>query len=1183
MEIKITPKKPLIPSDTPSFGIEFEFLLAVLKTPEIPNPNPSDPRTVYFPPTAEDGAPSYFQVTAGKEDWANEWSIYAHIKRTLSSIGLPTEPGKAHSNFAMWEITSDGSIERPKPPRRGNKKRIVRTPAYYYTEDALTDISDFCKIMRKNYLVTVNASCGLHVHIGYGLSGFELPHLRRLGALIEAFEPQIDSIHPAHRIDGRNSHCTSFRRGTYYQWQFREDHSRDPRILETIATVLSCSTRDQFRAFVGSEGPSGAFGFVGGNSSWNFERMGTETKPKVEWVQDTIEFRGHEGTLDPDVVSNWTRLLVGLVRYTREPNMFEFGNLLQRVTGEKWISGAPDAKVTGRRYEPGGRMYRPVFGERWCGLVDFLRVLGLEGPATHYESRQGKYLENGLYNHWYTSAPVEYTVVEDDDDDGQGPDDEDSKDSKSSSDSPSDFSSGRFSPFNPNPGTPPGPPPESPPESPPKSPPGDPENKDGDKGKTGAPAGLGKFGIDKGFSDSTSSSGESKKSKKDQDQDQDRDSSPGSKSAPSTSSSEFPFRNGAKKLHAVGAPNDSPPSGSSKDADSKDGGGGGGGGGSNESSEFTNPTPPAVPTDSLPAPASPPVPASLPVPASPPVPTGSLPAPTPSGGGYKVPPPSSSSSSSKPNSDSDSSKVPSKTSAEYEADALAAKEVLKKFWEEEQKRKEKEEEDEERQKEELEKKEKDRQRSSMDLGSLGGGSSERSVGSGSLGFEDLGPRDQEGLEEMVPWGSIGEEEGEGKGEEKEEEKDAGKDADKDTDKDADNDDTTTDYRRQQGVENPVSEEGDGLEYLQPVGHPPLPPLAGHLNYGLRTATQHSHLLNGVTPDQISALAPSTGNYAGSRFHRRDREPSAPWFRDAPDIANLDPDRDPYPGPVPWLGAEGYPLCQARAQLADALYEEEADSEIDDGIWRGKGAMGETWEIQHGEPRSRSEAFRRMLEGLRVHDLSPSIRPYLRHRARIYARQDWFRNVDHLFPAAATTLEEFEKQDDEWWRFEVATSTIKHLYQKAEDNDDEIALDACEAIQRIGGEDGSGDEYWPEGARNPFADQPRIQQPVEEDVSPHADVAGIHFPRPGQTEAEFQEELEARREMEEQERREMQEREEISRRLHEQAQRRLEELRREEEERTRDQRPPPLPARSNLRPPPLPPRPGNGQKYKAYNP
>ncbi|EDN96302.1 predicted protein [Sclerotinia sclerotiorum 1980 UF-70] len=211
-------------------------------------------------------------------------------------------------------------------------------------------------------------------------------------------------------------------------------------------------------------------------------------------------------------------------------------------------------------------------------------------------------------------------------------------------------------------------------------------------------------------------------------------------------------------------------------------------------------------------------------------------------------------------------------------------------------------------------------------------------------------------------------------------------------------------------------------------------------------------------------------------------------------------------------------------------------------------MGETWDIQHGEPGTRSEKLRLMLKGLRVHDVSPSIKGHLLYKSQLQAREDYYNNPDHLFPPAAKTLAEFEKNDDDWWRLEVAAMTMNDLFEKLEDADDVIAEEACETILRIGGADGTGSEYWPEGAQNPFANQPRTQEPIEED--------------------------------EEEDRRKQEEKDRIGKALREQTEKIMEEMRQKEEEMERLRQknlPPPLPPRSNLRPPPLPPRPGGAQK------
>ncbi|KAB8291157.1 hypothetical protein EYC80_009845 [Monilinia laxa] len=919
-----------IQADTPSFGVEFEFLIAVLDNPRTSNPNPRDPRNVYFPPTEHDAAPSYFTLPAGKEDWANEWSIYAHIKRTLSSIGLPTEPGSAHSNFAMWEITRDGSIQPPQAPPPKFQKAYsdwqtytyvpieVRTPAYYYSEDALRDVRDFCKIMRKYYLTTLNDSCGLHVHIGYGNQGFELAHLRRFATLLHAFEPQLESLHPEHRVDDRNFHCLSFRRSTYWQWSFRGEHERPATVLQSMAFLMSCATRDAFREAVHSEGSKGVFSYMGGSAAWKFESMGTESRVRAVGVPDTIECRQHAGSLDPDEVVNWVRTVVGLVEYARKADAYEFREVLWRVRGEKWVKGCPSAKEVGkRRYLPRATLYRPVFGEQWCGVVELLRILGLRVPAAFYEERLGRWLVDGVYQHWYTDAPKEFLAAgEEGKHDGGG----DEGDDKSSSD-PSSSSESRFDPFYPNPN--------------PRT--QDQEEDEKEESREEKPEekrteklpsmDLKHLGIDATFSDMSSE--EEQKRKEKQVEQKAEEKRPSSKEEEKSSSPEdFPMRPDATNLQGQ---NKTPHSSSLED--------------------------------------------------------------------FPIRP---------------------------DAKKLEGVDRPEGFDEGEQNEQEQEQEVSEHS-------------SLKPMHSEG--MSEHSHELMSLTFEDKGPNTMED----DPWGSVGRE----------------------------------------GIEKNDKKKTFPFKYLPPLTHAPLPPLAFPSNYEERTPNQHSHLLNGTTPAEIEALAPDTENYAGSLLHRRDRQPSSSWLSQAPNIATLPPNRNPYPGPFPWMGWEWHPvdhpaamMQQSRAQLADALEE---------------GTIGQAWVIDHQMPANREEGIKTMLQGLQLDQVSPSLHPFLQARNSQLGRTD-NALLYNMFPAPASDAIEFEKQDDEWWRFEVAGATVEELRARLDDNDPQVVRHTQETLLRIGGNDGLGDEYWPEGARNPFGDADRFQQPVMEDISPGASNSPNHrFP------------------------------------------------------------------------------------------
>ncbi|RAL65103.1 hypothetical protein DID88_001209 [Monilinia fructigena] len=908
---------PIARCYTPSFGVEFEFLIAVLENPRISNPNPRDPRNVYFPPTEHDAAPSYFTLPAGKEDWANEWSIYAHIKTHTLLHRTPHRTRKsARSNFSMWEITRDGSIQPPQAPPHKFKKAYsdwqtytfvpveVRTPAYYYTEDALRDVGDFCKIMRKI-----------------------LPHHAQR-KLRPARPHRLESLHPEHRIDDRNLHCSSFRRSTYWQWRFREDHERPAAVLESMAFLMGCETRDAFCEAVHSEGSKGVFSYMGGSAAWKFESMGTESRGGAVGVPNTIECRQHAGSLDPDEVASWVRTVVGLVHYARKVDAYEFREVLWRVKGEKWVMGCPSVReVEKRRYLPRATLYRPVFGEQWCGVVQLLRILGLRVPAAFYEERLGRWMVDGVYRHWYNDAPKEYLVAgEEGKNDGAGDEDEGDDNPLSNSLGSSDS---RFGPFGPNPRTP--------------------DKKEDEKGEREEEKkeekhpsmDLKYLGIDTLFSNISSAEEQKRKEKQVEEKAEEKQPSSREEEKKSSSPEDFPMRPGATKLQGQ---NKTPHSSSSED-------------------------------------------------------------------------------------------FPVHTDAK-KLEGVGRPEGFDEGDGEEQEVSE---------------------HSSLEP-MHSEGMSEHSRGSMTLTFEDKGPNTMEDS----PWGSFGEGEGEKADDDVVEEREA-------KEKESKND----------------KKKRSPLKYLRPLTHTPLPPLAFPSNYEERTPNQHSYLLNGTTPAEIEALAPNTENYRGSLLHRRDRQPSSPWLSQAPNIASLPPNRKPYPGPLPWMGWEWHPVDNPtaifypyRAQLADALEE---------------GTIGQAWVMDHQMPANREEGIKTMLQGLQLDQVSPSLQPFLQARNYQLGRVD-DALLYNMFPAPASDPTQFEKQDDEWWRFEVAGATVEELQARLAHNDLQVVRHAREKLLRIGGDDGSGDEYWPEGARNPFGGADRFQQPVVEDVSPGAPNSPNHrFP------------------------------------------------------------------------------------------
>lgn len=73
--------------------------------------------------------------------------------------------------------------------------------------------------MSSNYRTIVNQTCGFHVHIGDGVSGFSVDTLKKLMGFLLTFETKLAKLHPESRRD--NLQCPSL-------WHITHENSRHP-------------------------------------------------------------------------------------------------------------------------------------------------------------------------------------------------------------------------------------------------------------------------------------------------------------------------------------------------------------------------------------------------------------------------------------------------------------------------------------------------------------------------------------------------------------------------------------------------------------------------------------------------------------------------------------------------------------------------------------------------------------------------------------------------------------------------------------------------------------------------------------------------------------------------------------------------------------------------------------------
>ncbi|KXT07760.1 hypothetical protein AC579_7071 [Pseudocercospora musae] len=200
------------------------------------------------------------------------------------------------------------------------------------------------------YRLTVNETCGLHVHIGNGNTSFPLTTVKNLLAISVANEKQIDSMHSRSRIDGRTlrtgpmtSVTGAFESKAYnVPWSARftslenairhdegetflqhPDHYWRKRLdLEAAAFINDLESRliliaeaqalPHLKHLQGEERPIVNLQNLAAFNSRGREKSDADVDARKK---STIEFRQHAGTLHSEEVVAWVDFLLHLTRY----------------------------------------------------------------------------------------------------------------------------------------------------------------------------------------------------------------------------------------------------------------------------------------------------------------------------------------------------------------------------------------------------------------------------------------------------------------------------------------------------------------------------------------------------------------------------------------------------------------------------------------------------------------------------------------------------------------------------------------------------------------------------------------------------------------------------------------------------------------------------------------------------
>ncbi|RDW59524.1 hypothetical protein BP6252_12611 [Coleophoma cylindrospora] len=312
-----------------TFGIELEFVLATVPAGN-PDPHPEDPRQVYFhdpnEPANPPSTPSTFIYT-----------ILKHVAQTLTQHHVPAIPILKRSQTTSfshnWLVKTDASIQPPDPTSalypyayRWYAVEVV-SPAYYHKRTTTDACRKVIRILREQYRMVVNSSCGLHVHVGNGLDGLNGTWLRNLMAVLWTFEPQLESLFPAHRkprpgqgaefnfalscasVLAAQADAQTIGEGRTLAWltaQQKREWGLEQILAQRDEAELCALMASQYGAAI---------------KCLPYHIQGLNPRDKsagVEGSKKTIEFRQHEGTMDEEAVVMWVETVVMIVEFARD-------------------------------------------------------------------------------------------------------------------------------------------------------------------------------------------------------------------------------------------------------------------------------------------------------------------------------------------------------------------------------------------------------------------------------------------------------------------------------------------------------------------------------------------------------------------------------------------------------------------------------------------------------------------------------------------------------------------------------------------------------------------------------------------------------------------------------------------------------------------------------------------------
>ncbi|KAK2016769.1 hypothetical protein LZ32DRAFT_615022 [Colletotrichum eremochloae] len=354
--------------------------------------------------------------------------------------------------YQIWHIHRDPSLSsfhRGEPGFAGHVGVEVSSPILRACPADFDKIFDVLKVLRGGVRPMLDSSCGFHVHVG-DIRGFSLRSLKKIATLVWVAELVLyGCVHPSRESNimtvplgkGSTLACTEDLPEYTTTFDLQNPDTKEARMeamrlsqeieMHVPMDITPQRLRDEIlqiwsvtseyglvRLLQPDQDCKGGVSFLSIRS--DIEKQSGAEKPSY---RGTVKFRLLEGTLDPELIKQWTKLVLSIVERGTQSEPVEYFHMMKKVLKEYYYNDSRRLAgfLTALGMEDDVPFWSKVAG-RNMGLAEKDDEQDVEGGADkeqwQYKVDMGLPLtdveKDACLRHWYKQTITRVPAVDDD-------------------------------------------------------------------------------------------------------------------------------------------------------------------------------------------------------------------------------------------------------------------------------------------------------------------------------------------------------------------------------------------------------------------------------------------------------------------------------------------------------------------------------------------------------------------------------------------------------------------------------------------------------------------------------------------------------------------------------------------------------------------------------------------------